>query len=153
MKKFFLSSALIVAFAIYIIFQKAESESLYIAPAPARSNRKTVFQAPPSKPVGLFKDGSYIGDVADAYYGNIEVKAIIQNGKIQDVRFLQYPNDRRNSIRINTEAMPLLKSEAIRAQSAEVDIISGATQTSGAFIESLTSALAQARLPAGQAKN
>ncbi len=149
MKKFFLSAALIVAFAIYIVFQKAESESLYIAVAPARGNRKIVpapvVQAPPSKPAGLYRDGSYTGDVADAYYGNVEIKAIIQNGKIQDVQFLQYPNDRSHSIIINTEAMPLLKSEAIRAQSAEVDIISGATQTSRAFIESLTGALTQAK--------
>lgn len=95
---------------------------------------------------GKYKNGTYTGNVADAYYGNVEVKAIITNGKISDVVFLQYPNDRSTSIEINTQAMPLLKSEAIQAQSASVNIVSGATETSGAFKESLANALSQATL-------
>ncbi|GCE16015.1 hypothetical protein [Tengunoibacter tsumagoiensis] len=38
-----------------------------------------------------YKDGSYTGSVADAHWGNLQVKAIIKNGKITDVQFLQYP--------------------------------------------------------------
>jgi uncharacterized protein with FMN-binding domain len=95
---------------------------------------------------GKYKNGTYTGNVADAYYGNVEVKAIITNGKISDVVFLQYPNDRSTSIEINTQAMPLLKSEAIQAQSASVNIVSGATETSGAFKESLANALSQATI-------
>lgn len=91
------------------------------------------------------KDGQYTGSAADALYGNIQVKAVIQGGNIVDVQFLQYPNDRSNSIRINQQAMPYLKQEAIAAQSSQVDIISGATDTSYAFIQSLASALTQAQ--------
>lgn len=91
-----------------------------------------------------YRDGEYTGDVADAYYGNIQVKLVISGGKILDVQFLQYPNDRGNSIEINTQAMPYLKQEAIQAQSDQVEIVSGATQTSLAFRESLKSALARA---------
>jgi|SRR5579884_691583 len=94
---------------------------------------------------GNYKDGSYTGSVADAFYGPLQVKVTIQNGKITDVEFLQYPNDRGESVEINTQAMPLLKQEAITAQSANVDIITGATQTSQAFLQTLGSALAQAR--------
>jgi len=79
------------------------------------------------------------------FYGLVQVKAVIQQGKIADVQFLQYPNDRRTSIRINNIAMPYLVTEAIQAQSAQVDIISGATLTSEAFAESLQSALATAK--------
>jgi len=96
-------------------------------------------------PRGLYRGGEYTGDVADAYYGNVQVRVVIQNGKIADVRFLDYPQDRRTSVRINTIAVPQLTSEAIQAQSATVDIISGATQTSRAFVESLNSALARAK--------
>lgn len=92
-----------------------------------------------------YKDGEYAGPVTDAFYGQVQVKAVIQQGKIADVQFLQYPNDRRTSIRINNIAMPYLVSEAIQAQSAQVDIISGATLTSEAFAESLQSALATAK--------
>ncbi|MBU6431120.1 MAG: FMN-binding protein [Patescibacteria group bacterium] len=94
---------------------------------------------------GQYKNGEYTGNIADAYYGNIQVKTIISGAKITDVQFLNYPNDRQNSIRINAYAMPILKSEAIKAQSAKVDVVSGATATSGAFQESLASALAQAK--------
>lgn len=92
-----------------------------------------------------YKDGSYTGSVADAYYGNVQVKAVISGGKLSDVVFLSYPNDRQNSVRINTYATPLLKSEAISAQSANVDAVSGASFTSKAFKESLSSALLQAK--------
>jgi uncharacterized protein with FMN-binding domain len=92
-----------------------------------------------------YKDGEYAGPVTDAYYGLVQVKAVIQAGKIADVQFLQYPNDRRTSIRINNIAMPYLVTEALQAQSAQVDIISGATLTSQAFAQSLQSALASAK--------
>lgn len=90
-------------------------------------------------------NGMYTGSVADALYGPLQVKAVIRNGKIVDVQFLQYPNDRGNSVEINTYAMPLLKQEAIQTQSANVDVISGATDSSYAFRQSLQTALAQAQ--------
>jgi len=92
----------------------------------------------------LYKDGSYTGEVADAFYGNIQVQARIKNAKITAVVFLQYPNDRLRSVRINTQAMPILSQEAIQAQNVNVDIVSGATDTSRAFIQSLNSALTKA---------
>jgi uncharacterized protein with FMN-binding domain len=93
----------------------------------------------------LYKEGTYTGTVEDAYYGNIQVQAVITNGKIADIVFLQYPNDNGTSRSINAQAMPFLKSEAIQAQSASVDIVSGASDSSQAFQKSLASALAQAK--------
>jgi uncharacterized protein with FMN-binding domain len=61
------------------------------------------------------------------------------------VTFLQYPNDRRTSVRINQQVMPWLQSEAVQAQNANVDIITGATLTSEAFAQSLQAALSNAR--------
>jgi uncharacterized protein with FMN-binding domain len=72
------------------------------------------------------------------------VKAVIQNGQIASVKFLEFPSDRRTSQRINAVAVPYLTSEALQAQSANVDIISGATLTSQAFAESLQAALQNA---------
>ena len=94
----------------------------------------------------LYKDGQYDGRIADAYYGNVQVRAIIQGGKLTDVQFLSYPSDRNQSIEINNYALPILKSEAIKAQSAQVNIVSGATNSSNAFINSLSSALSQAKV-------
>jgi uncharacterized protein with FMN-binding domain len=94
---------------------------------------------------GQYKNGTYTGPTVNAFYGLVQVKVSIQNGKITNVQFVQYPNDRRTSVRINSVAVPYLQSEALQAQSANVDIISGATLTSEAFMESLQSALDNAK--------
>ena len=95
--------------------------------------------------VGLYKNGTFTGGVADAFYGNIQVQAVIAGGKLSDVIFLQYPNDNRTSQYINSQAMTYLKEEAIAAQSANVNIVSGASASSQAFQQSLASALSQAK--------
>ena len=93
---------------------------------------------------GQYKDGTYTGPRVDAYYGFVQVQADVQNGQLSNVKFLEFPSDRRTSQRINAVAVPDLTSEAIQAQSANVDIISGATLTSEAFAQSLQVALQSA---------
>ncbi len=95
--------------------------------------------------IGKYKDGTYVGSLEDVFYGNVKVSATIANGNITNISFLEYPNDRDNSIKINERAMPILKSEAIKSQSADVDIVTGATQTSKGFVKSLSYALSQAK--------
>lgn len=92
-----------------------------------------------------YKDGTFTGTSEDAVYGNIKVQVVISNGKITDVIFLDHPGDNRTSDFINSQAMPMLKAEAISAQSANVNIISGASDTSMAFQQSLANALASAK--------
>jgi uncharacterized protein with FMN-binding domain len=114
------------------------------ATSPPKRNTPSATTAPTSVPVGQYKNGTFTGGVADAFYGNIQVAAVITGGKLTNVSILQYPNDRNRSIAINSQALPILQSEAVQAQSAAVDMVSGATDTSGAFIQSLSSALSQA---------
>jgi uncharacterized protein with FMN-binding domain len=97
-----------------------------------------------STTTGSYKDGSYTGSIADAYYGNVQVRAVISGGRVTNVTFLQYPHTHSTSVYINQQAMPYLQQEAIKAQSTHVNIISGATYTSQAFIQSLGNALSQA---------
>ncbi len=97
-----------------------------------------------STPSSQYKDGTYTGSVANAYYGNVQVRAIITNGKITTIDFLQSPAENPNSIYVNQQADPYLKQEAIQAQSSKVSIITGATFTSQAFTQSLANALSQA---------
>ncbi|MEI7615316.1 MAG: FMN-binding protein [Actinomycetota bacterium] len=92
----------------------------------------------------LYKDGKYDGRIADAYYGYIQVRAIIESGMLTGVQFLSYPSDRSYSVEINKHAMPILEAEAIKNQSANVDIVAGATNTSNAFRSSLGYALSLA---------
>jgi uncharacterized protein with FMN-binding domain len=91
-----------------------------------------------------YADGAYTGPIADAYYGIVQIQALVQDGRLAALKVLQYPSDRRTSIRINRQALPMLRDEAISAQDADVDILSGATLTSKAFIRSLGGALKKA---------
>ncbi|MBU6323309.1 MAG: FMN-binding protein [Patescibacteria group bacterium] len=132
------------------------------SPAPAPANTASASTPPPStkpapapapapapvpapKPKGLYADGTYTGSVADAYYGYVQVEVNVSGGKISNVTFLQYPSDRSTSRYINSQAMPYLTQEALAAQSANVNIVSGATDTSMAFQQSLADALAKAK--------
>jgi uncharacterized protein with FMN-binding domain len=169
MKKFILSVFVLASFGLYVILQnngnsvvlapvvstestKKTSNPVAVVPTIPTSSLNTSSQnIQHSTPVitpkkkGIYNDGEYTGDVADAYYGSVQVKAIVSNGAIADVQFLDYPQDARNSARISARAMPILKQEAISAQSANVNAVSGASETSSAFVQSLTSALNKAK--------
>lgn len=114
-----------------------------VTPKPTPVKTSTPISIP--KKNGIYNDGTYTGSVADAYYGNVQVEVVITNNRISNVKFLDYPQDRSTSRRINSSAMPRLTQEAIQAQSANVNGVSGASDTSAAFKQSLTSALADAR--------
>ena len=91
-----------------------------------------------------YHNGSFLGPVEGAYYGQVQVKANIQGGRLISVNVVQFPHDRPNSRRINHRALPLVQREVIKAQSTRVDVVSGATLTSRAYLRSLTGALGQA---------
>lgn len=94
----------------------------------------------------LYKDGEYLGDSIDALYGKVQLSVIVKGGNITDIKFLDYPKDDLNSKSISNQSLPTLKTEAIAAQSAKIDIVSGATETSDAFKKSLASALVKAKV-------
>jgi len=94
---------------------------------------------------GQYKDGTYTGPIVDAVYGQIQVVATIQGGKLVDTNCPVYPMDGGHTIQVSRTALPQLKQEAIASQSANVDIVSGATQTSQGYQQSLAAALAQAK--------
>ena len=157
MRKFLISGVVVAAFFIYALSQrptnitaeKLDYKTISIPTKPTATPKpsETITAAPTSPPTiagGKYKDGNYTGSVVFAYYGNVQVGAAVQDGKIIDVTFLQYPNDRDRSLRISNIALPYLKQESIQAQSADVNIVSGATQTSEAYRESLAYALNQA---------
>jgi uncharacterized protein with FMN-binding domain len=91
-----------------------------------------------------YLDGSFTGKSFDAYYGLVRVQANIKSGQIASIDVLEFPNDQRTSRAINRQALPVLESEVISSQDIDVDIISGATLTSVAYLRSLNGALSQA---------
>lgn len=143
MKKIFLSACVIAVFIGYGIFERLTgitNKNVPISQTNQTGNLSVQSQN------AHYKNGNFTGNPADAFYGTIQVQVVIQSGKITDVQFLQYPSDRSRSVSINTYAMPLLKQEAIQTQSANVNIVSGASDSSQAFVQSLQSALSQATM-------
>ena len=98
-----------------------------------------------TKPAGVYKDGTYNGSVVWVRDGNLQTQAIIQGGKLVEVNFLILPNGSNESTKISNRSLPILRTEAITAQSAKVNAVSGATLTSPSFSESLGVALALAK--------
>ena len=93
---------------------------------------------------GAGGDGTYTGSRIRTVYGDVQVKVTLSGNKIVDVQSLTLPSDRARSAYISQVAGPMLRTEAISAQSANIDIISGATYTSIGYSRSLDSALKQA---------
>jgi uncharacterized protein with FMN-binding domain len=153
MKRALLTSFVVLSFIAYSFHQHGggdDGSTVVKPPTP-----KTTQTSPSTQPhtaassgttaAATYKNGQYTGSTEDAFYGLVRVMAVISGGRLTEVRFLQYPNDRSTSVQINSQAMPYLQQEAIKAQSAKVDIVSGATYTSQAFIQSLKIALNSAR--------
>jgi uncharacterized protein with FMN-binding domain len=167
MKKVIIAIGIVVIFAAYIFYQHEHQPSTSQTPVVSTSTGNnqpspTDNNSPPTTPSapatsttpttpmatqtsGQYKDGTYTGTVADAVYGKLQVIAVVQGGKITDVQFPVYPNDPGHTTDVSNQALPQLKSEAIAAQNANVDVVSGATQDSQAFVQSLQSALNQAK--------
>jgi uncharacterized protein with FMN-binding domain len=89
--------------------------------------------------------GTFDGEVIDTRWGPVQVAVTIASGRITNVTTLTLPNDKQKSISINNRATPILRSEALSVQSANIDSVSGATYTSEGYAQSLQSALDQSR--------
>jgi len=139
--KFLLSIGLILGSVAYALWQNQNSAATTGTTAP-----QPVVVGAPAVQTGLYADGTYTGPATDAFYGTVQVEATVSGGKLTSVVFLQHPDGPDTTHQINTQAMPLLIQEAITAQSARVDGVSGATQTSEAFIQSLSAALQKAKV-------
>ena len=70
----------------------------------------------------------------------------LAGGQITDVTAVQYPNGNGRDQEINAYALPVLAREALAAQSAQIDLVSGATVTSDGYVQSLQSAIDKANL-------
>jgi uncharacterized protein with FMN-binding domain len=93
-----------------------------------------------STTTGQYADGTYLGAAVDEPWGVFQVQATVSGGQLVDVTIVTAPTDRHSS-RINNSSIPTLTSQALASQSADVDVISGATWTSESYASSLQAAL------------
>ncbi|WBC17091.1 FMN-binding protein [Micromonospora sp. WMMA1998] len=95
---------------------------------------------------GTTGGGTATGSVAQTRWGPVQVRITVSGGKITDVAAVQVPDGNHRDQEINDYAVPILRQEALAAQSARIDTVSGATVTSDGYRESLQSAIDAAHL-------
>lgn len=88
-------------------------------------------------------DGTVLGASVPTEFGEFQVEIVIEGGVMVDVITLSEPGDRK-SRQINDYVLPLYEEDVISIQSADVDAISGATVTWGAYTASVRSAMVEA---------
>ena len=89
---------------------------------------------------------TYDGDTVQTRWGPVQVRITVVDGKITASEAIVYPNGNHEDEQINSFALPVLNQEAVSAQSASIDMVSGATVTSEGYLSSLQSAIDQAHL-------
>ncbi|MEV8507142.1 FMN-binding protein [Actinoplanes sp. NPDC051475] len=89
---------------------------------------------------------TYAGSVAQTRWGPVQVSITVSGGKVTEVTVPVYPTDNHRDQEINGYALPILRQEALAAQSADIDAVSGATVTSDGYKQSLQAALDAAHI-------
>jgi len=92
---------------------------------------------------GSSRSGTITGSAIQTRYGVVQVKVTVASGRITEVTAVQLPRDHPRDVEISNYAVPILRREAIAAQSANINAVSGATYTSDGYAQSLQSALDQ----------
>ena len=132
--------------------QNAESPSPPSAPASQQAT-ESVSPLPPvaavepaaSVPAGLhLADGDFVSDRHGLMWGDVRVKVSIHGGQITAVEALEFPDHRAQSAYLSQLALPILESEVIKSQKAQVDVVSSATDTSYTFQDAVADAITKA---------
>jgi uncharacterized protein with FMN-binding domain len=109
------------------------------------SGTNTVATAPAtSAPTAGAVNGTFTGPSVNVNYGNVQVKITVENGRITNAVAVKAPSGRND--RYTNMAVPILKAQTLKAQSANIQGASGASYTSYGWFTSLQGAIAQAGL-------
>lgn len=155
LRRIVLASAATVSGLVMLLSLKPHTPpEIAAAPAPAASGSATA-PASPGGSGGSAKSGgsgsssgtrTVTGETVQTRWGPVQVRITVKSGRITDVTAVSYPTDNPRDHEINSYALPELRREALAAQSADVDSVSGATYTSDGYRQSLQSALDSAGL-------
>lgn len=89
---------------------------------------------------------TFTGSNVSTQFGPVQVRITVANGAVTAAKAISYPSGNGHSDQINAYAIPTLNQEAVAASSAKINMVSGATYSSGGYIKSLQSAIDQAGL-------
>ncbi|MFD9631312.1 FMN-binding protein [Streptomyces violascens] len=110
---------------------------------PAVSAPRPTTSTPATAATGT-RTGDFTGDAIDTRYGPVQVSVTLDKGRLTAVHVLQVPSESGRDQEIAARAVPRLNEEALGAQNARIDAVSGASYTSEGYIQSLQSALDKA---------
>ncbi len=99
-----------------------------------------------SGPTAQVQARTVTGPVVSTRWGTVQVEITVEDGQLTDVAAIQLPDGDRRSASISSQVEPTLRSQALSAQSGQIDGVSGATYTSDAYARSLQAALDTAGL-------
>ena len=108
----------------------------------AASNSATPTAAATTAPAAI--NGTFTGPSVNVNYGNVQVKITVVNGRITDAVAVKAPTGKND--RYTNMAVPVLKQQTLKAQSANIQGVSGASYTSYGWFTSLQGAIALAGL-------
>jgi len=129
------------ATAVTLLFSYHTSTS-----GPATASETVVAAPAAPQPSGSGTATTVTGSTASTRWGDVQVSITVTDGKITAVDVPEYPTGNGKDREINADALPVLTQETLAAQSADIDMVSGATVTSQGYLQSLQSALDKAGL-------
>ena len=140
LRRIVLASAATVSGMVMLLSLKphASPQAALSLPAPSASAGASASSGTGSATTGT---RTVTGDTIQTRWGPVQVRITIKDGKLTEVTAVAYPTDNPRDQEINSYALPRLRSEALQAQSANIDTVSGATYTSDGYRQSLQSAL------------
>ncbi|MFD3621616.1 FMN-binding protein [Streptomyces sp. NPDC058676] len=143
LRRIVLASAATVSGMVLLLSLKPHSTPAVagLATSPAPSSSSSTSSGTTGSSGSATGTRTLTGDSVQTRYGPVQVRATLKNGKLTDVTAVTYPQENPRDQQINAYAVPQLTREALTAQSADIDTVSGATYTSEGYRQSLQSAL------------
>lgn len=111
------------------------------APTKTATQVQTKTPTRSAAPTTKAASGTFLGSSVQTRYGPVQIKITYAAGRVTGVVAVQLPSGRSRDAEINNYAVPILESETLAAQSANINSVSGATYTSDGYVQSLQSAL------------
>lgn len=140
-------AALVLVFSYRTSTNSAGTASAVVATAPPTSGSGTGTGTDSGSGSDSGSAGqTYAGSTVSTRWGDVQVTITVTDGKITNVQVPVYPNGNGRDQEINAYALPILTQETMKAQSADIDTVSGATVTSNGYLQSLQAALDAAHL-------
>ncbi|MBS6067420.1 MAG: FMN-binding protein [Limosilactobacillus fermentum] len=139
-----ISASVAVLIDGYLMFFKHDqsqetAQSQATAASDTESESSTTTSSSTSSSNSTMKDGTYTGKSTSTEWGDVQVKITVASGKITQITVLKHLTGGKSD-EINSRSLPTYKQEALAAQSANINQVSGATETYKGFTGSLQSA-------------